>query len=53
MPRVGFESTPPVFQQANAFRALDRSATVISKFFGLILIAMYKTASNVNTNIYE
>jgi hypothetical protein len=28
MPRVGCEPTIPVFEQANAFHALDRTATV-------------------------
>jgi hypothetical protein len=29
MPRVGFEPTIPVFEQAKTFHALDRAATVI------------------------
>jgi hypothetical protein len=30
MPRVGFEHTIPMFEQAKTIYALDRSATVIS-----------------------
>jgi hypothetical protein len=30
MPRVGFESTIPVFEREKTFHALDRAATVIS-----------------------
>jgi hypothetical protein len=29
MPRVGIESTIPVFRRAKTFRALDRTATAI------------------------
>jgi hypothetical protein len=31
MPRVGFESTTPVFERAKTVHALDRAATVISR----------------------
>jgi hypothetical protein len=34
MPRVGFQSKTPVFEQAKTVHALDREATVIS-FVGL------------------
>jgi hypothetical protein len=33
MPRVGFETTIPVFERAKAFQDLDRAATVIGKPF--------------------
>jgi hypothetical protein len=32
LPRVGLEPTTPVFEQANVFHALDRSATLIGSF---------------------
>jgi hypothetical protein len=48
MPRVGFESTSPVFERGKRFRALDRAATVVGtnnlkfkKTFWEELIAYY------------
>jgi hypothetical protein len=32
MPRVGLESTIPVFEQAKSFRALDHDVTMIGSF---------------------
>jgi hypothetical protein len=33
MPRVGFEPTIPAFEGAKTIHALERAATVISKFY--------------------
>jgi hypothetical protein len=44
MPRVGFESTIPVFERAKIIHALDRAATVngATKWGGLINLWLYK-----------
>jgi hypothetical protein len=41
MPRVGFESTTPVFERAKTVHALDRAATVIGSL-RLILMTFLK-----------
>jgi hypothetical protein len=37
MPRVGFESTTPVFERAKTVHVLDRAATVI----GFLIVVNY------------
>jgi hypothetical protein len=48
MPRVGFELTIPVFDQAKTVHALDRAATVINiivLFFSIALQPLWTLAA--------
>jgi hypothetical protein len=41
MPRVGFESTIPVFERAKTFHALDRAAAVIGSLQSCICLKIF------------
>jgi hypothetical protein len=50
MPRVGFEPTTPVFEQAKTVHAVDRAAAVIGSK-GSNCAKIYKSESYITANI--
>jgi hypothetical protein len=53
MPPVGFESTIPVFQQANTVHALDRAASVIGLTVSIVGINLFVFLTEAKSALYE